>query len=302
MTHIQEAFNTSVYVPPIATFPAPIIGQDSRFPFLSAGSNCHGRLWYDAVLVVSSIVFLVYLAVHSKKNLKKLCNGGSSIMICYYALLWVVSLLNLVWCFFQVWQCTPGKEVAWNILSLFTASGMLCLEVSLVAFLLQQNYTSSVESLTRTFVVSGIIFGVDILLKAIYVFGFGVPLFINGTGSASANRVKWGLLIVHKLLITAAYGFILFVHFPKWREKLPPRPAFYNYIVIMFAISSVALFAYGLAGVRVVAGFGIWMFNLTLLCYHSLYLPFLYTTFLADFFQEDNYLLDSAYYDEMKDA
>jgi hypothetical protein len=34
------------------------------------------------------------------------------------------------------------------------------------------------------------------------------------------------------------------------------RPAFYNYIVIMFVVNAVALFACGIAGIG--AGFGIW--------------------------------------------
>ena len=71
---------------------------------------------------------------------------------------------------FQAWECTPEKAVAWNVLSLFTTSGMLFLEVSLVAFLLQGNYASGLEALTRTFVVSGLIVGLDLLLKVFCAF------------------------------------------------------------------------------------------------------------------------------------
>lgn len=67
----------------------------------------------------------------------------------------------------QGWECTAGKEVAWSILSLFTTSGMLFLEVSLMAFLLQGNYASGQEALTRTFGISGIIIGIDIFLKVL---------------------------------------------------------------------------------------------------------------------------------------
>ncbi|XP_050256750.1 protein CANDIDATE G-PROTEIN COUPLED RECEPTOR 2-like isoform X1 [Quercus robur] len=262
--------------------------------------GCHG-VWFDVVLVVASVVFLGYLSIHAKKNLKKLYNRGSYILISYYALLWFATLLNLTWSSLQTWQCSPGKEVAWNLLSLFTTSGMLCLEISLLAFLLQEDYTSGLDALAHNFMVSGIIVGVDMLLKVIYVFGFGVPLFVDGVGTTS--KLKWSLWIIHKLLLTAVYGFILFVHFSKWRARLPPsaaRPGFYNYIVIMFVINAVALFACGLAGLG--AGFGIWLYNLTVTCYHSLYLPLLYVTFLADFFQEDDFLLENAYYSEMKDA
>ncbi|KAK2663356.1 hypothetical protein Ddye_001930 [Dipteronia dyeriana] len=256
---------------------------------------CHGVL-YDAVLVVPAVLFVLYLAVHAKSNVKRLYYGRSYIMISYYTLLWLASALNLLWCSLQAWQCSPGKEAAWDLLSLFTSSGMLYLEISLVAFLLQESYASGLETLAHTFIVSGIIVGVDILLKAIYVFGFGYPLFID----VETHRIKWGLRIIHKLLFTAVYGFVLFVHFSKWREKLPTRPAFYHYIIMMFVISATALFGSVLAGIG--ACFGIWLYNLTVICYHMLYLPFLFVTFLAGFFQEEDFLLDNAYYSEMKDA
>ncbi|XP_028763471.1 transmembrane protein adipocyte-associated 1 homolog [Neltuma alba] len=293
--NLLQAIQTSLSLSPTAS-PASNTGFRGLRSIFSL-SNCNG-FWYDAFLVVPSVLFVLYLAVHAKKNLKKLYNGGSYVMKSCYALLWVATLLNLAWCLFQAWQCSPGKDVAWNFLSLLTASGILCLEISMMAFLLKDNYMNGIETLAHTFLVSGIIVVVDTLLKAIYVFGFGVPLFNRDVGSL--HKIKWGLLIIHKLLLAAAYGFILFVHFSKWREKLPPRPAFYNYVVAMFVFSSIALFACGLAVVG--AGLGSWIYDLTVLCYHSLYLPFLYVTFLEDFFQEEDFLLDNAYYSEMRDA
>lgn len=65
----------------------------------------------------------------------------------------------------QAWQCTPGKEVAWNLLSLFTSSGMLYLEISLMAFLLNNGYMNAMETLAHTSTVSGIVLCVDTLLK-----------------------------------------------------------------------------------------------------------------------------------------
>ncbi|XP_050870882.1 protein CANDIDATE G-PROTEIN COUPLED RECEPTOR 2 [Lathyrus oleraceus] len=257
--------------------------------------NCNE---YDTFVVVSSVLFVLYLAVKARKNINSLYNGGSCIIISYYALLWFVTLLNLARSVLQVWQCTPGKEVAWNMLSLFTASGMLYLEISLMAFLLNNVYINAMETLAHTSTVSGVIVCVDTLLKAIYVFGFGVPLFNRTVGST--HTIMWGLWIIHKLLLAAAYGFILFVQFSKWREKLPPRPTFYNYVVVMFIFNAITLFACGLAGIG--SGLGNWLYDFTVLCYHALYLPFLYVTFLADFFREEDFLLDNAYYSEMKDA
>ncbi|PNX77417.1 putative G-protein coupled receptor 2, partial [Trifolium pratense] len=197
--------------------------SESSNRFLSKGFTdwifeCHG-FWHNAVLIIASFLFVLYLALQAKKSFVKLTNGRSYIIISYYASLWLVSILNLAWCFSQVWECSPGKELTWNLLTLFTSSGMLFLEVSLLAFLLQGNNASGVEALTRIFGISGIIVGFDVLLKAIYLFAFGVPLFIdtdNGT-----PRVKWNLWVVHKLVLTVVYGLILSMYHSRWRERLP---------------------------------------------------------------------------------
>lgn len=69
----------------------------------------------------------------------------------------------------QGWQCAPGKAIAWNLLSLFTECGMLTLEISIVAFLLQENYASGLEALAHTFLVSGSFVAVDILVQVMNV-------------------------------------------------------------------------------------------------------------------------------------
>ncbi|XP_065854469.1 protein CANDIDATE G-PROTEIN COUPLED RECEPTOR 2 [Euphorbia lathyris] len=259
--------------------------------------ECHGFL-HNVILILASLAFISYLAFQAKKSVTKLSHGRSYIMIAYYGTLWLVSLLNLAWCCFQAWECTPGKELTWNILSLFTTSGMLFLEVSLIAFLLQGNYASGLEALTRTFAVSAIIVGLDILLKAIYMFGLGIPLFIDS--KEEPQKTKWNLWVIHRLVLTAVYGFILFMYHSKWRERLPARPAFYKYIVIMCILNALALFACAFTGNG--AGFGFWLYGTTIVCYHSFYLPLLYVTFLADFFQEEDLHLENVYYSEMKDA
>lgn len=257
--------------------------------------ECHGFL-HNVILIVSSLCFVLYLSFQAKKSFSKLSNGRSHIMIAYYGCLWLVSLLNLAWCCLQAWECTPGTEVAWNILSLFTKSGMLFLEVSLLAFLFQGNYASGPEALARTFGISGLVVGLDVILKAVYLFGFGIPLFNDG--NSQSHHVKWGLWVVHRLVLTAVYGIILFMYHSKWRERLPARPAFYKYISIMFILNALALFACVLNG----ASFGYWLYGITIVCYHAFYLPLIYVTFLADFFQEEDLHLENVYYSEMKDA
>ncbi|KAJ4847142.1 hypothetical protein Tsubulata_050263 [Turnera subulata] len=215
---------TAAAVPPSSPLPPKTPGFPAKTDPTS--SSCHG-VFYNAVLVVPAVLFVVYLGINARKSVAKLWNGRS-----------------------HGWQCVAEKEVGWNLLSMFATSAMLCLEMSIVGFLLQDSYSSGLDTLSRTFVVSGVAVAVDFMFKAIYVFGFRVPLFIDTVDST--QRMKWGLWIIQKLLLTAVYGYILFVHFSKWREKLPPRPSFYNYIIVMFS--------------------------------------------------EEDFLLDNAYYSEMKDA
>ncbi|KAL9682806.1 hypothetical protein QQ045_014615 [Rhodiola kirilowii] len=283
---------------------APRVAIESLAPISSfsleiddQGPKCHG-FFHDAVLVAASSLFLIYLGYGVRRNVKRLVNGRSWVMISYYVLLWAAGLLNLAWCVLQTWQCSPGKETSWNQLSLFTTSAMLCLEISLIAFLLQENYASGLESLIRTFTISGIVVVVDTLFKALCVFAFNVPLFMNIEDSS--HKGKWILLAIHELVLASVYGYIAFVHYSKWREKLPPRPAFDHYIMAMFGVNAAIFFACLLALLG--AGFGFWLFSVTVVVYHSFYLPLLYTTFLADFFQEQEFLLDNAYYAEMRDA
>ncbi|KAH6781640.1 hypothetical protein C2S53_020132 [Perilla frutescens var. hirtella] len=264
--------------------------------YSSQSEGC-SSFWRDAALVVPSALLVLYLGFQARRNVKKLRHRKSYVMIAYYALLWLSALLNLAWALLQGWQCAPEKSTAWNLLSLFTECGMLSLEISIVAFLLQENYASGLEALAHTFLVSGSFVAVDMLIQAIFIFGIGVPLFTNAD---DAHWGKWTLLFVHTLVLTAVYCYILFVHYSKWRDKLPPRPSFYNYVVTMFVVYVLGLFASGLAGIGF--GVGFWLYNFVVICRHSLYLPLLYVTFLADFFQEEDWLLDNAYYSEMKDA
>ncbi|KHN04037.1 Transmembrane protein adipocyte-associated 1 [Glycine soja] len=259
--------------------------------------ECHG-FWHNATLNIPSFLFVFYLALQARHSLLKLSLARSYIIISYNLCLWLITLLNLAWCFLQAWECTSGRKLTWNLLSLFTTSGMLFLEVSLLAFLFQGNNAGGLDAMKRTFGISTLVVGLDILLKAIYLFVFGIPLFVDSNDHT--HHGKWNLWVVHKLLLTAVYGFIMFIYHSGWKETLPAKIAFYKYVAIMFIFNAIATLACGLAGTG--AAFAFWLYRVTVVFYHAFYLPFLYTTFLADFFQEENFHLENVYYSEMKDA
>ena len=76
--------------------------------------------------------------------------------------------------------------------------------------------------------------------QAIYIFGFGVPLFADKNKTANGGR--WGLWIIHKMLLTAVYGFIFFMHHSKWRERLPGNPHIYALFFLVYCCLYIRLY------------------------------------------------------------
>lgn len=102
-------------------------GGAGRAPDFSGWiSDCHS-LWHNLALIVSSALFVAFLAAQARRSLTKLSYGRSSIMISYYGLLWAVSLLNLLWCVLQVrsfagafgfWFWFVGGSFEWEAIRL----------------------------------------------------------------------------------------------------------------------------------------------------------------------------------------
>lgn len=255
-------------------------------------------MWYNIALIAPPLGFVLFMVSQARRSISRLTHARSSIIASYYAVLWVVAILNLLWCLLQVWQGSSGKATGWNVLSLVTSFGMLLLEVSVLVFLLQGSYVSGWDALVHTLILSTSIASVDTIIKAIDIFGFGVPLFVDSNDTGDLQ--KWGFWLAYKLLFVAIYGSILCLPHTKWHNRLPARPAFYNYICALFLLNTVSALGCGLLASGV--GMGYWIYGLTNICYHAFYPPFVYATFLADFFQEEDLHLEDVYYSEMKDA
>jgi Predicted membrane protein len=78
-------------------------------------SDCHGIL-YNLALIIPTVLFVAYLGSQARRSFARLTYGRSHIMIAYYALLWVVTFLNLLWCLLQV-----------NALEVYTKFSGICL-------------------------------------------------------------------------------------------------------------------------------------------------------------------------------
>lgn len=65
-----------------------------------------------------------------------------------------------------------------------------------------------------------------IIYQAIYLFGLGIPLFIDD--KEHPYHIKWSLWVVHRLVLTAVYGCILCMYHSRWRERLPGKSSFHG--------------------------------------------------------------------------
>lgn len=161
-------------------------------------SNGFGEVLYNVVLALPALLSLLFLLTRLRLSVRKLLQSRSHIMRTYYSFLWVICVLNLCWCLLEMQQArNHDKETAWNVMSLVTRFGLVLLEVSVVVFLSQGYLVSGWDALLRTLLFSGIFATADALVKAIYIFGFGIPLFT--TQDDAGDWHKWGFWLLHNL-------------------------------------------------------------------------------------------------------
>ena len=86
---------------------APEANESSGGAAVSLGplwwaSECHGVL-YSLAVMLPSLAFVGFLAWQARRSFRRLSYGRSHVVVvAYYALLWAVAVLNLLWCFLQV--------------------------------------------------------------------------------------------------------------------------------------------------------------------------------------------------------
>ncbi len=91
------------------------------------------------------------------------------------------------------------------------------------------------------------------------------------------------------------------VHHHHHQDRLPAKPSFYRYVMLLFTYNTLRLFATMLIASHLTLGYCV--YGLVGLLYTAAYPPLLYLTFLHEFFR-DSFELDSEllYYEEMHDA
>jgi hypothetical protein len=111
-------------------------------------------------------------------------------------------------------------------------------------FLLHGYIGNAIVMLRRTAVISGAIALFDALIKAILIWGLGVPLYKFGgstVGDPEGDMTwsKWGFWMMHTMVFAAVYLVMLVLPFTKWRDLLPSKDTFHYYVRILFTVNLV---------------------------------------------------------------
>lgn len=260
---------------------------------------------YDLVTGLPAILLLAFLGWKARPSLRKLRRSQSQIMATYYAFLWIVAILGALRCAVQVAEVHAKHRTLCNSLWLLTRFGMVLLEVSVVVFLLQGYVTSAREALLRTLAISGAYALFETLLSVIFMSKFHVPIFLYGGDNADGPEgdmtwSKWGFWLAHTLLFLGVYAAILALPYTQWRDRLPAKPSFYRYVMVLFALNTLAAVGALQLGSGHVSGYCVYGFASW--TYYAIFPLLLYMTFLAEFFLDDELSMDLLYYSEMKDA
>lgn len=261
-------------------------------------------LFYNASVGLPTLAFVIFLAWNARPAVEKLRQSHSQIMSTYYVFLWGVEALNLLRILLQVVTSTEASHPAlWNWLWIGTRFGLELLEVSVVVFLLQGYLRTGREALVRTLYVSGGFAAVDTLIKAMFVFGLHIPLFLYGGDEATTGDLswaKWSYWLLHSLLFLTVYTAILVLPHTRWRELLPAKPSFYRYIAALWCFNFLAAFGALLLGCKVVQGYCI--YSMAEFLYYAAFPILIYVTFLSEFFQTSADDEDLAFYSEMRES
>ena len=99
MRGLLEEGAMALPVVPVGT--ASSVGTGSPGPLWWV-TQCHG-VWYSLAVILPSLAFVGFLAFHARRSFRRISYGRSHVVVvAYYALLWAVAILNLLWCFLQV--------------------------------------------------------------------------------------------------------------------------------------------------------------------------------------------------------
>ncbi|XP_068237928.1 transmembrane protein adipocyte-associated 1-like [Palaemon carinicauda] len=248
------------------------------------------RVW-DLLLLLPTFVFLLGLLVKINNARLKLRAVHSPIYATFYGLIWLNTVVSLARCIVSmtVNAATVSGDVANKLLYVIVRFFLLATEMSVVVFAIFFGHLDNKTSIRRVLVVTSMIALPYAVVQGLLEVlspdpDFCVPskdyeLFGHG------GSIFW---LVSSIIFTLIYSFILVLRLDCLRKRflfllwMPMKRAFYVYLGFLATLNLIQSIGSGLYHAHIAAG--LCLVNATTWTYFSLLTPFIYYTFISEFF------------------
>jgi len=245
------------------------------------------RIW-DLAILVPNVLFFFFLLIRFNRAQLKLRATSSPIFATFYSLVVLNIIISLIRCIVSmtVNASAVAGDYADKVLWIMVRFFLLSTEMSVVIFGLAFGHLDSKTSIRRVLLATSCIslaFSISqgalefvspdesfhVITKAYDLFGHGGMMF-------------W---FISSIVFAVIYAVITLLPWSSFRERLalPTKVSFYYYVGILSLLNTAAAVGSGLLLYRV-TGSGLCVVDVTTLLYYTLFTPFVYYTFLSDFF------------------
>lgn len=248
--------------------------------------NSRVRIW-DLVILVPNALFLVLLAVKMNKARIKLRATSSPIFYTFYALVIMNAIMSVIRCAvaMTVNAAVPAGDIADKVLWVAVRFFLLATELSVVTFGLAFGHLDSKTSIRRVLLCTSFIAlaysgtqgALEIMTpdESFHVVDEDYDMFGHG------GMLFW---FVSSLVFFILYGTIFLLPWTTLRDRLPlpSKPSFYSYVLFLAVLNAVQAVGSGLLYYH--QDWGLCVVDVTTYIYFTLFTPFVYKTFLCEFF------------------
>ncbi|XP_071514142.1 transmembrane protein adipocyte-associated 1-like [Panulirus ornatus] len=291
-TLASTTITTNAFPPDNVTTAQPPLEEDGicKLILYKEIGESRVRVW-DLLLLLPTLLFLIGLLVKINSARLKLRAVHSPIYATFYGLIWLNTLISVARCVVSmtVNAATPSGDVANKLLYVIVRFFLLATEMSVVVFAIFFGHLDNKTSIRRVLVVTSMIaMPYSVVQGALEVItpdhDFDVPskdyeLFGHG------GSLFW---LISSIIFTLIYSFILVLRLDCLRKRflfllwMPMKRAFYVYLGFLAGLNLIQSIGSGLYHVHIAAG--LCLVNATTWTYFSLLTPFIYYTFISEFF------------------
>lgn len=263
------------------------------------------RIW-DLIIFIPNVLFFLFLILRFNRARLKLRATSSPIFATFYSLVVLNILISLIRCIVSmtVNASLAAGDYADKILWIMVRFFLLSTEMSVVIFGLAFGHLDSKTSIRRVLLATS-------CLSLAFSISQGALEFVSPDESFHVIAKDYDLFghggmmfwFISSIVFTLIYSTITILPWSRLRERLalPTKVSFYYYVGILSLLNGVQCVGSGLL-LYGVTGSGLCIVDITTLLYYTLLTPFVYYTFLSDFFSVAQPVLLFSYKSQVDDS